>query len=269
MRSLTASAIALAASASSAAQTAVAAPSALPGGPVEIAAMHHAVASTKSWRAVCESKTLGGTSTQTYRVIRPDRVAGSVTVGNSTIDVVQIGRTQYYRTADLNWRRGVRSTTEMSAFRGLATELDKGILYTFAQRSSVKGEPVSLYRVSIPSLRRVLNLGSLHLHIGAGSGTIDISTETHLPVKASVFIPMSFTLPAGTKTANITVDCRYFDYNGKDIEVNAPDTNPPLPYFPPAITSPTPSPTTAPPLSTTPPAVTPTLTTTPSPAASV
>jgi hypothetical protein len=268
-RSFTASGLALVVAASSVAQTAAAA-SALPGGPAEIAAMHHAIASATSWRAVCVSKTLGRSSVQTYRVIRPDRVAGSVTVGASTIDVVQIGRTQYTRGTDNTWKRGERSNAEMAEFRGLATEIDKGVSYAFAQRSSVKGELVSIYRVTIPSLRRMMKIGPVQLDVGVGRGTMDISTASHLPLKASVFIPMSLTLATGTKTANVTVDCRYFDYNGKDIEISAPDMSPPLPYFPPASSAPTapPAPTTTP----SPPPMTapsPLVTTSPSPAPSV
>lgn len=253
--------LAVAVSAQSVVQTAVAASAAPAPGPAEIAAMHHAVASVKAWRAVCNGKTFGKSAVQTYRVIRPDRMAGSVTVGSTTIEIVQVGRTQYYRTAETDWKRGVNSRTQLAALRDLATQIDKGLSYTYLRRSSFQGEPVSIYRVTMRSSQSTTRLGSMHFTIGIARGMIEISTQRHLPVKESMLVPMSISLPTGTRTMNTAVDCHYYDYNGKDIEISAPEMSPPLPYF-------APTPTTAPsPLQTSSPA--PVASTPPSPAPSV
>jgi hypothetical protein len=226
-----ASALAFAVSVSSGAQTAVGASPGLLPGPAEIGAMHRAIHALKSWRSVCTMKQSGVLSSGmmstlvTTRVIRPDRVAVSITInGAATRESVKIGQTAYSRLGQDAWSREPKSFAGLRAtVKSLAMGIDKGLVYGVAGHSSINGEPVSIYHVTMPSLLGVTPLGDgVQIHIGIGRGSMVVSTQSHLPLKSTMLLPMYETGPKGTTNHDSTEECKYSDYDGKDIEIDAP-----------------------------------------------
>jgi hypothetical protein len=51
---------------------------------------------------------------------------------------------------------------------------------------------------------------------------MEISTQSHLPLKSTMLLPMYETGPKGTTNHDSTEECKYSDYDGKDIEIDAP-----------------------------------------------